>query len=67
MNIEQIKGLAARQPFRPFVIKLENGDLVPVTDESELFFPKAKPNLVIAFSAGKSWTFEAEAVSALLE
>jgi hypothetical protein len=67
MNIEEIKNRANRQPFRSFVIKLENGDLVPVTSNSELLFPHTQPDLVIAFTNGGHWTFEAKAVSAILE
>jgi hypothetical protein len=66
MKIEEIKALANRHPFRPFTIEIENGQPVQITQDSDLLFPKRKPNLVIAFTSdGATHIFEAEAVAAL--
>jgi hypothetical protein len=67
MNIEDIKTRANRKPFRPFLIKLENGDAVPVTKDTELLFPRARPDTVYAFAANGSWIFEVQVVTALQE
>jgi hypothetical protein len=67
MKIEDIKTLTNRKPFRPFIIKLENGDAVPVTSDTELLFPKKRPDTVYVFAVNSSWIFDVEAVTALQE
>lgn len=65
MKIEHIKTLANRMPFRPFILKLENGDAVPITVDTELLFPRKEPNTVYVFTTDQNWIFEADAVSTL--
>jgi hypothetical protein len=65
MDIQQIKGLAQRQPFQPFAIVFDNGEVLMVENDTELLFPRSQPKLVIAFNDGRTWLFEAEAISAL--
>jgi hypothetical protein len=66
MNIEEIKKVANREPFRPFAIVLQSGHEIEVTTETELLFPKNRPNDVYVFANnGAGWIFEAQAVSAL--
>jgi hypothetical protein len=68
MNIEQIKELAQRDPFRPFAILLDNGVEIPINSETEMLFPRKRPESVYVFADnGKGWIFEARAVSALNE
>jgi hypothetical protein len=66
VTIEQIKGLAQRDPFRPFAILLDNGVEIPISDDTELLFPRNQPQTIYVFSTnGRAWIFEAKAVSAL--
>jgi hypothetical protein len=68
MDIEQIKELANRTPFRPFVIVLESGQQIPVNSDTELLFPTKRPRTVYLFADdGAGWIFEMQAVSALNE
>jgi hypothetical protein len=65
MKIAEIKALAARVPFRPFVILLDSGREIAVNDHSELFFPPQRPELILIFTQDETWIFEAQGVSAL--
>jgi hypothetical protein len=65
MKIEDIKTLANQKPFRAFIIKLESGENVPVTSDTELLFPAKRPDTIYVFTNDAAWIFEAQAVSAL--
>jgi hypothetical protein len=59
MTIKDVKAKLEREPFRPFVIELSSGRLILVDKESELFFPRRRPELVVAFTDGLQHEFEA--------
>lgn len=66
MTIQQIKELAERKPFKPFVITLDSGRKIEVNRDTEFLFPKNRPDTIYVFASdGQGWIFEAEAVSAL--
>ena len=66
MKITEIKSLMAQAPFRPFIVRLENGHNLTVSHTSELLFPKNRPGLVIIFNAAGAMTiFEDRAVTAI--
>lgn len=59
MTISDLKSKLVREPFRQFVIELASGRQILIEADSELFFPKARPELVIAFTAdGTMYEFE---------
>jgi hypothetical protein len=65
MKLAEIKALALREPFRPFVILLQSGNEIKVNSRFELLFPPQRPELIILFSEGETFVFEVQAVSAL--
>ncbi len=68
MTIEQIKERALRRPFRPFAIVLDNGVEIPINTDTELLFPRKRPQTIYVFADDHTgWIFEAQAVSALNE
>ena len=68
MTINDLKSKLNREPFRPFIIELASGRQIPIGADSELFFPKARPDLVIAFTGnGLSNEFETSAIASLIE
>ena len=68
MTINDIKSKLAREPFRTFIIELISGRQIAISADSELFFPKARPELVIAFTAdGLMHEFEENVLNALIE
>ena len=68
MTINDLKSKLAREPFRPFTIELVSGRQIPIAEDSELFFPRARPELVIAFTTdGLMHEFEENVVNSLIE
>lgn len=68
MDATTLKAKLARQPFRSFVIELTSGGQIVIGKESELFFPRSRPELVIAFSDdGLQHEFEFAQISRLVE
>lgn len=67
MNIEDIKTKLTREPFRPFVIEFISGNQITVYGNSELLFPRRRPELVIAFTDDGMHEFEASAIAQLIE
>ena len=68
MTINDLKSKLNREPFRPFIIELASGRQIAIGADSELFFPKARPDLVIAFTGnGLQHEFETSAISSLIE
>jgi hypothetical protein len=63
-----LKAKLERRPFRPFVIELSSGRPILIGEQSEILFPRRRPELVIAFTEdGLQHEFELSAVIALLE
>jgi hypothetical protein len=57
-----------REPFRPFMIELRNGDQILIDADTEISFPRKWPGLVIAFTAGGLiHEFEVNAIAQLVE
>lgn len=50
MTIDDLQSRLRREPFRRFVIELASGGAVPIGRDSELLFPRRRPELVIAFT-----------------
>jgi hypothetical protein len=68
MTIPDIQTKLHRLPFRPFIIELENGAQILVTEDAQLFFARLRPELVIAFTGdGLQHEFEIDCVTRLLE
>lgn len=68
MTINDLKSRLAREPFRPFIIELASGRQIAISADSELFFPKKRPELVIAFTTdGLQHEFETSAITSLIE
>jgi hypothetical protein len=66
MTIESIKELAHRDPFRPFAIVLDSGTEIIIKADTELLFPRNRPETIYVFASnGYGWIFEAQAVTAL--
>jgi len=67
-RIDLLKAKMRREPFRPFIIELQSGSQILVGADSEMLFPKKRPELVIAFSEnGLMHEFEASAILRLIE
>jgi hypothetical protein len=67
MDIEEIKAAVRRKPFRPFAISIVDGQQLVIGQDSEVLFPRNKPQLVIVFNAdGTMHLLEAEAVASLI-
>ena len=57
-----------RQPFRSFVIEFASGSQILVYADSEMLFPRRRPELAIAFTnSGTMHEFEASAIVRLVE
>jgi hypothetical protein len=68
MKTDELKILASREPFRPFTVNLLNGDSLYIETSAALFFPKPRPELVIAFTQdGKMHIFEEEGIVSISE
>jgi hypothetical protein len=68
MTINDLKSKLAREPFRPFKIELASGRQITISTDSELFFPRKRPGLVIAFTTdGVMHEFEDSALNSLIE
>ena len=63
-----LKSKLRREPFRSFIIELHSGTRILIDAESEIFFPRKRPELVIAFTAdGLMHEFEVSAILQLVE
>jgi hypothetical protein len=57
-----------REPFRPFIVEFQSGAVLLIDGDTELLFPKKRPELVIAFTeGGLQHEFEQSAISRLIE
>jgi hypothetical protein len=65
MNQTDLKSKLQREPFRPFVIELGSGRQITINQDSEVLFPRKRPELVIVFtSEGLMHEFELGAIQA---
>jgi hypothetical protein len=68
MNQSELKAKLAREPFRPFVIELASGRRVLIGKDSEILFPRKRPELIIAFTDdGLQHEFELSVIISLIE
>jgi hypothetical protein len=66
-NSSELRAAVDRKPFLPFAINLFDGEQLTINADTEVLFPKNKPELVIVFSAdGMMHLFEAEAIASLV-
>lgn len=57
-----------RQPFRAFIVEFQSGHQILIDAESEVLFPRKRPELIIALTAdGLMHEFEASAIARLIE
>jgi hypothetical protein len=68
IEITELKAKLAREPFRTFVIELASGRQIKIDQDSELFFPRLRPERVIAFTEdGLQHEFDDSAIISLVE
>ena len=64
----EFKAKMAREPFRPFAVELLSGRQIIIGKDSEVLFPRRRPELVIAFTEdGLQHEFEFSAIASLIE
>jgi hypothetical protein len=64
----ELKAKMGREPFRPFIVELVSGRQIMIGKDSEMLFPRRRPELVIAFTDdGLQYEFETSAIAALIE
>jgi hypothetical protein len=67
-SLVELKANLAREPFRPFMIELASGRQILIEKETEILFPRRRPELVIAFTDdGLQHEFEGSAILSLIE
>jgi hypothetical protein len=67
-NIELLKAKMRREPFRAFLVEFVSGSTILIDAETEILFPRKRPELVIAFTGnGLQHVFEEAAVARLIE
>jgi hypothetical protein len=67
-NLDLLKAKMRRQPFRAFIIKFQSGHQILVDADTELLFPRKRPELIIAFTEnGLMHEFEESAITRLIE
>jgi hypothetical protein len=68
MKIQDLKAKLERHPFRPFIIELNSGSQILIDAESEILFPRKRPELVIVFTRDRiQHEFEDQAITRLAE
>jgi len=67
-NRELLKTKMRREPFRAFIVDLVSGATLLIDADSEILFPRKRPELVIAFTGnGLQHEFEETAIAGLIE
>jgi hypothetical protein len=67
-NFDLLKTKMRREPFRPFIIEFQSGVTLLIDSETEMLFPKKRPELVITFSeTGLQHEFEQSAINRIIE
>jgi hypothetical protein len=68
VSLLELKARIERELFRPFVIELVSGRQIVIGQDSEILFPRKRPELVIAFTDdGLQHEFETSMIAALVE
>ena len=67
-DLDLLKTKMGRQPFRSFIIEFQSGHQILIDADTEVLFPRKRPELIIAFTGnGLMHEFEAEAIARLIE
>jgi hypothetical protein len=67
-NLDLLKSKIRREPFRTFIIEFQSGATLVVDKDTEILFPRKRPELAITFSdGGLQHEFEASAINRLIE
>jgi hypothetical protein len=67
-NRELLETKMRREPFRPFSVELVSGTEISIKADSEILFPRNRPELVIVFSGnGLQHEFEETAIARLID
>ena len=68
-TLETLQAKIARAPFRAFVIEFQSGSSLFIDEETEVLFPRKRPELVIVFTSpnGLQHEFEVGAITRITE
>ena len=67
-NLDLLKSKIRREPFRSFLIEFQSGTTVLIDAETEILFPRKRPELAIVFTgSGLQHEFESSAINRLIE
>jgi hypothetical protein len=67
-NLELLKAKMRREPFRAFIVEFVSGATILIDADTEMLFPRKRPELVIAFTGnGLQHEFEETAIARLIE
>jgi hypothetical protein len=67
-NLELLKAKMHREPFRAFIVEFVSGAVILIDADTELLFPRKRPELVIAFTGnGLQHEFEESAIARVIE
>jgi hypothetical protein len=67
-DLELLQTKMRQEPFWPFIIEFQSGHRILIGADSEILFPRKRPELVIAFTDdGLMHEFEAGAIARLTE
>jgi hypothetical protein len=68
MHLDLLKSKMRREPFRPFIIEFQSGSSLLIDQETEILFPRKRPELVIVFTeGGLQHEFEQSAINRVIE
>jgi hypothetical protein len=66
MKLSDIQERAEQKPFRPFAIETTGGSVIEVEEQSDIFLPARRPDIVIVFApTGRMWILEVDQISGL--
>jgi hypothetical protein len=67
-DLDLLKTKMRREPFRAFIIEFQSGHQILIDADTEMLFPRKRPELIIAFTGnGLMHEFEAGAIARLIE
>jgi len=67
-NLELLKAKMRREPFRAFIVEFVSRATILIDADTEMLFPRKRPELVIAFTGnGLQHEFEETAIARLIE
>jgi hypothetical protein len=67
-NLELLKTKMRREPFRAFIVEFVSGTTILIDADTEVLFPRKRPELAIVFTGnGLQHEFEEAAIVRLIE